>query len=153
VDAQLRTNLPDLFAAGDVAETADLLNGRRYVHAIFPNAVAQGRVAAVNLLGGGATYAGAESMNSLKHLGVPVMAVGAAEGEAEVRWRRGDVLRKVFLTNGRVVGFRLAGDISGGGVYHALMVRRDDVRRYGRRLAEPGFGVGRLVWAAIAPVA
>ncbi len=151
VDEQLRTNVPDLFAAGDVAETADLMNGRRYVHAIFPNAVAQGRVAAVNLLGGRATYDGAESMNSLKHLGVPVMAAGAAEGEEEIRWRRGDVLRKVFLSEGRIVGFRLTGDISAGGVYRALMLRREDVRRYGRRLAEPGFGVGRLVWAAIAP--
>ncbi len=150
VDEQLRTNVPDLFAAGDVAETADLMNGRRYVHAIFPNAVAQGRVAAVNLLGGRATYDGAESMNSLKHLGVPVMAAGAAEGEEEIRWRRGDVLRKVFLSEGRIVGFRLTGDISAGGVYRALMLRREDVRRYGRRLAEPGFGVGRLVWAAIA---
>jgi len=151
VDDRLRTNAPDVFAAGDVAETADRMTGRRYVHAIFPNAVEQGRVAAINLLGGSATYEGAESMNSLKHLGVPVMAVGAAEGEEELRWRRGDVLRKVFLTDGRIVGFRLAGDISAGGVYRALMLRRDDVHRYGRRLVDPGFGVGRLVWTAIAP--
>lgn len=153
VDDRLRTNAPDVFAAGDVAETADRMTGRHHVHAIFPNAVEQGRVAAANLLGGSGTYDGAESMNSLKHLGVPVMAVGAMEGEEELRWRRGDVLRKVFLCEGRIVGFRLTGDVSAGGVYRALMLRREDVRRHGRRLAEPGFGVGRLVWAASTPTA
>ena len=42
VDDALRTNVADVYAAGDVAETVDRLTGERYVHAIFPNAVAQG---------------------------------------------------------------------------------------------------------------
>lgn len=153
VDERLRTNVPDVFAAGDVAETADRMTGQRYVHAMFPNAVEQGRIAAANLLGGAVAYEGAELMNSLRHLGVPVMAVGAMEGEEELRWRRGEALRKIYLRDGRIAGFRLAGDISAGGVYRSLMLRREDVRRYGRRLADPGFGTGRVVWAAIAPAA
>ena len=66
---------------GDVAETADRLTGERYVHGNFPNAVAQGQVVAGNLLGWDVAYEGADSMNSLKHLGLPVMAVGQMEGE------------------------------------------------------------------------
>ena len=149
VDEQLRTTAPDVWAAGDAVEAPDLMTGKHEVHAIFPNAVEQGRVVAANVLGRATRYAGAESMNSLKHLGLPVMAVGAAEGETELRWRAGDRLRKVFLDGGRIVGFRFAGEIGGGGVLRSLMLRGDDVRHFGRRLVEPGFGEGRLVQAAL----
>jgi len=79
-------------------------------------------------------------MNSLKHLGLPVMAVGEAQGEDELRWRAGERLRKIFLNGGRIAGFRLAGDIGGGGLLRSLMLRGEDVRSYGTRLVRPGFG-------------
>ncbi len=140
VDEQLRTNAPDVFAAGDVAETVDWLTGERYVHAIFPNATEQGRIVAHNVLGYGVRYAGSESMNSLKHVGLPVMAVGAQSGEQELRLRQGASLRKLFLSGGRIVGFRLAGDVRAAGVYRSLMLRRTDVSGFGQRLVEPSFG-------------
>lgn len=150
VNDHLQTDLPGVYAAGDVAETVDRMTGERFVHAIFPNAVAQGRAVAHHLLGFDAPYEGAESMNSLKHLGVPVMAVGAGSGEQELRWRRGEVLRKVFLDGGRIVGFRLAGDVRGAGVYRSLMLRHADVSRFGSRLAEPCFGTAALMPTAVA---
>jgi NADPH-dependent 2,4-dienoyl-CoA reductase/sulfur reductase-like enzyme len=150
VDNRLRTSLPDIYAAGDVAETFDLLTGRQYVHAIFPNAVAQARVVAMNLLGYDTVYPGSETMNSLKHLGLPVMAVGAMKGEEELRSRHGNVLRKIFLSDGRIVGFRLAGDISAAGVYRSLMIRRADVRPIAKHLLDPRFGAGALALEAAA---
>ncbi len=148
VDQHLRTNVPDVWAAGDVAETFDLLTGERYVHAIFPNAVAQARVVALNLLGLDTAYPGAETMNSLKHLGLPVMAVGAMTGEEQLRARQGNTLRKIFLSDGRIVGFRLAGDISAAGVLRSLLLRRADVRSIGKRLLDPRFGAGTLALEA-----
>jgi phenylglyoxylate dehydrogenase epsilon subunit len=44
VDRHLCTNAPDVFAAGDCLETTNLLTGNLFVHAIFPNALEQGRV-------------------------------------------------------------------------------------------------------------
>jgi NADPH-dependent 2,4-dienoyl-CoA reductase/sulfur reductase-like enzyme len=145
VNDHLRTDFPDVYAAGDVAETKDRLTGDRYVHAIFPNAVAQGEVVGYNLLGYDTTYQGAENMNSLKHLGIPIMVVGAREGDEALHWRRDDTLRKIFLTDGRIVGFRLAGDIRGAGVYRSLMLRREDVTRFRADLLNPRFGVGQIV--------
>ncbi len=150
VDQRLRTNVPDIFAAGDVAETYDRLTGERYVHAIFPNAVAQAGVVAQNLLGFDTRYEGAESMNSLKHLGLPVMAVGAMTGEEQLRSRHGNALRKIFLSKGRIVGFRLAGDIRAAGVYRALMLTRADVRDLKERLLDPYFSAGALALEAAA---
>ncbi|MDE3135869.1 MAG: NAD(P)/FAD-dependent oxidoreductase [Acidobacteriota bacterium] len=150
VDDHLRTSVPDVYAAGDVAETFDLLTGKRYVHAIFPNAVTQARVVAMNLLGYDTVYPGSETMNSLKHLGLPVMAVGAMKGEEELRSRHGNVTRKIFLSDGRIVGFRLAGDISAAGVYRSLMIRRADVRAIGKHLLDPHFSAGALALEAAA---
>jgi NADPH-dependent 2,4-dienoyl-CoA reductase/sulfur reductase-like enzyme len=149
VDDHLRTSVPGVWAAGDVVEAPDRATGKAFVHAIFPNAVDQGRVAAANMLGGDIVYPGAESMNSLKHLGLPIMAVGAMEGPDELRWRDGDVLRKVFLDDGRIVGFRFAGEISGGGLLRSFLLRGEDVRRFGRRLVLPGFGMSEVVLPAM----
>ena len=149
VDDHLRTSAPDVWAAGDVVEAPDRLTGEPYVHAIFPNAVVQADVVGRNLVGCDTVYEGAESMNSLKHLGLPIMAVGAASGDEELRWRSGDLLRKVFLTDGRIVGFRLAGDICAGGILRSLMISGRDVRRLVDRLADPRFGMGELVIGAL----
>jgi len=150
VDDRLTTSVPGIVAAGDVAEAADWLTGERYVHAIFPNAVAQAPVAAANLLGGDLRYRGAENMNSLKHLGVPIVAMGTIDEPDEVlRWQRGGSLRSVYLRDGRVVGAQLAGDIRAAGVYRSLMMKRADVSRYGPRLVEPGFGMADVVSDAL----
>jgi len=144
VDDGLCTNIPCIRAAGDAVETRDRMTGERFVHAIFPNAVAQARIVAERLLGYDTRYEGAESMNSLRHLGIPVIAVGSQTGETELKIRTGRNLRKINLTEGRIVGFRLAGNIRGAGVYRSLMLRRVDVSRYGDDLLEPGFGPTRL---------
>ncbi len=144
VDDYLSTNILDVYAAGDVAEAKDRMSGERYVHAIFPNAVAQGQVAAHNVLGFNIAYEGADNMNSLKHLGLPILAVGAMEGDEVLRVRRGDVLRKVYLTDDQIVGFRLVGDISAAGILRSLMIRRSDIRPIKDRLLESNFGMGYL---------
>lgn len=136
VDDFMRTSAEDIYAVGDVAETRDRMTGESYVHAIFPNAVEQARVVAKGLLGRAEPYAGAESMNSLKHLGIDVVAGGTLRG-SEVLCRRGrGALRKVYLDDGRIVGYSLAGNIHGAGVYRSLMLRRTDVRPFRRQLLE-----------------
>ncbi len=149
VDDRLQTSVSGVFAAGDVTETADWLTGERYVHAIFPNAVAQGEIAAENALGGNSVYEGAEAMNSLKHLGVPIVAMGTIEQPDEVLREHN---RAVYLRGGRIIGAQLAGDIAAAGIYRSLMLRRADVSRFGRRLVEPGFGMADVIWDAL-PVA
>ncbi|MGA2837097.1 MAG: FAD-dependent oxidoreductase [Acidimicrobiales bacterium] len=152
VDEGLATSVPGITAAGDVAEAIDRFTGERFVHAIFPNAVAQAPIAAANLLGAGIRYDGAEAMNSLKHLGVPIVSIGTIEAPDDVlRWEDGDDLRAVYLRDDRVIGAQLAGDISAAGVYHSLMLRRQPVGRYGRRLVEPGFGMADIVFDVLAP--
>ena len=100
---------------------------------------------AERILGYDVSYAGAESMNSLKHLGLPLIAAGAVKGDRELRTSHHGILRKIILEEDRIVGFRLAGDLRGAGLYRSLMLRKADVSRYGRELLEPSFGGNRLV--------
>lgn len=145
VDEHLRSNLPNIWAAGDVAETFDRMSGERYVHAIWPNATAQGEVVGRDILGFSAAYAGAERMNSMKHLGLPIMAIGDSTGDTTLRRRNRDSLRKIFLDDGRIVGFRLAGDIRGAGTYRALMLKGTDVSPFAEDLLDPRFRISRCV--------
>ncbi len=70
VDEHMRTNLPGVFAAGDVAEARERVSGKPLVNAIQPNAVEQGRIAAANMAGGHGTFAGSLAMNVLDTLGL-----------------------------------------------------------------------------------
>ncbi|MEJ2350638.1 MAG: FAD-dependent oxidoreductase [Anaerolineales bacterium] len=153
VDEHLRTNAPDIYAAGDVVETEDRLTGESYVHAIFPNAVEQGRVVGLNLLGYEQSYEGADRMNSLKHLGLPIMAAGLKKGDEVLNTRRNGGLRTLFLKENRLVGFQLVGDIRSAGVFRALINRRKDVRKIKNQLLDPNFGQGTLIWQSIMPYA
>ena len=150
VDEKLRTNLSDVYAAGDVAETFDRFTDERYVHAIFPNAVEQAKIVAYNLMKKNVTYEGAENMNSLKHLGMPLIVVGQMEGE-ELRVQRGSTLRKLYLQDDRIIGFCLAGDLSAAGIYRALMIKRVNVAPFKHRLLNPGFGMGTIEGLAHSP--
>jgi nitrite reductase (NADH) large subunit len=153
VDDYLRTNLPDIYAAGDVVEVPDRMTGETYVHAIFPNAVEQGRVVGLNLAGFETRYLGGERMNSLKHLGLPIMAVGLKEGEEILQVKRNGHLRTIYLTENRVVGFQMVGDIHAAGILRTLMIQGSDIRPLKQQLLEANFGEGSIVWEAIAPYA
>ncbi len=134
-----------------MAEAIDRFTGERYVHAIFPNAVAQAPIAAANLLGADLVYDGAEAMNSLKHLGIPIVSIGTIEAAG-----RGPAVGGRLPPAGRVPPGRpdrgcasWSGDIGAAGVYHSLMLRRHPVARFGARLVQPGFGMADLAFDAV----
>jgi NAD(P)H-nitrite reductase large subunit len=89
-------------------------------------------------------------MNSLKHLGIPLIVVGQMEGE-ELRVQRGSTLRKLYLQDDRIIGFCLAGDLSAAGIYRALMIKRVNVAPFKHRLLNPGFGMGTIEGLAHSP--
>lgn len=151
VDRNLRTNLADIYAAGDVVEVPDLLTGEIYVHAIFPNAVEQGNVVGLNLLGYDVAYDGAHRMNSLKHLDLPIMAAGLKTGDEVLRTRNNGNLRTVYLEEDRIVGFQIVGEIQSAGILRALMNRRQNIKAIKDQLLETTFGGGTINWQAMAP--
>lgn len=133
VDQYLRTSAPDVYAAGDVAETTDLVTGRRMVSGSWTNAAEMGRLAGRNMAGEEAVFPGAWGvLNSLQLAGVPTTAVGLidpppGEGYRVLATRRGEAYRKLVLKEGRLKGALLVGNIDGAGVYTWLIKRKVDV--------------------------
>lgn len=132
VDSQLRTNIPDIFAAGDVVETFDLARHCQRVNAIWPNATEQGRIAGLNMLGGNIEYSGSMAMNSTELFGFSAISGGFARGEEpeyEV-YRQISVdgsYRRLVFKDDLLVGYILAGETENAGLLTAII-------REGKRL-------------------
>jgi len=121
VDGYMATSVPDIYAAGDVAEAYDSLRDELWINALWPIAVEQGRAAGINMTGGGEVYAGSIRLNSLEVFGLPCVSIGHAyeAGDARTLLRHDKQLgiyRKLFLREDRLVGAVLMGDIRGAGV-------------------------------------
>jgi NAD(P)H-nitrite reductase large subunit len=126
VDEGMRTTVPGIFAAGDVAEFRDCVTGQPLVNAIQPNATDQGRIAALGMAGRKASSKGSLACNVLDTLGLISYSFGAWQGlpggeHAELadpgRFR---YLRLEFLDD-RLVGANVVGLTEHAGVLRALI--------------------------------
>jgi NAD(P)H-nitrite reductase large subunit len=113
VDDHCRTNVPNIFAAGDIAEGPDAVTGEKVVHAIEPTAMQHGRVAAANMAGVDTAFAGSLLMNIVDVLDLEVASFGAwddpkAEAFEAVQADR-PAYRKLLFRGGRVVGAVILG--------------------------------------------
>ena len=126
----LETSVADIYAAGDVAEITDLLTGKPVVPAIWPAAIDQGRIAALNMAGERVAYDGATAMNSVEIAGIPLISVGdisAEAGEHVLSMRSGDTYRKIVLQDKKARGALFMGDIRQAGVAANLVLRHAEV--------------------------
>lgn len=80
VNERLATNVPNVFAAGDVAQARDLSTGGYSVLAIQPTAVEHGRIAAQNMAGIETPHEGSLNMNILDTIGLISSSFGAWAG-------------------------------------------------------------------------
>ena len=80
VDRRMRSNVSNVFAAGDVAQGVDFSTGNYSVHAIQPTAADHGRVAALNMAGRDMEYQGSVIMNVLATLGLVSSSFGLWNG-------------------------------------------------------------------------
>ncbi len=106
VDAAMATSVPGIYAAGDVAEHVDVITGERSVNAIQPNAVEQGRVAALNMAGRRAASRGTFSFNILDTLGLLSSSFGAWQGLPG-----GDAVEASNPDRYRYLNLQFAGDL------------------------------------------
>jgi NAD(P)H-nitrite reductase large subunit len=82
VDGAMRTSVPEVFAAGDVAEAAEFGTGKSFVNAIQPDAVEQARAAALGMLDRPIQSSGALAFNVLDTLGLVSTSFGQWGGVA-----------------------------------------------------------------------
>jgi NAD(P)H-nitrite reductase large subunit len=145
VKSSMRTNLKDIYAAGDIAEVREQVGGKQGSFAIWPNAVEQGRVAGLNMAGIETEYAGAEVVNTLNVFDTPIVAMGSTSkdiGKCKVisrstpRWHK-----KLLLKNDRIMGLQFVNSLMNTGPFYALMKRGEDVSAIKDRILDDNFAL------------
>jgi len=134
VDERLQTNVPGVFAAGDVAEFKGIPYG------IWPAALEQGKIAGINMAGGEARYEGTTMANTLKVVGIDLASAGDidAEDKRESRIVQDDrIYRKIVLDKGRIIGCIMLGNTTGFHRVTRMMAEKRDVSRMVDQILEP----------------
>ncbi len=141
VDHFLRTNCPNVYAAGDVAEGPDFSTGDVAVHAVQPTAADHGRIAALNMAGGSARYKGSVVMNVLDTLGLVSVSFGlwrGVDGGDSVERVDADAFKYINLQfdGDHLVGAICLGRTDWVGVLRGLIQGEVSLGPWKKRLAE-----------------
>ncbi len=75
-DEYLHTNQPQVFAAGDCAQIYDTWSGEKRLDSLWPTAIASGRCAAANMVGGHVPYIKGAPFNAALLFGLHLTAIG-----------------------------------------------------------------------------
>ncbi len=132
VDRHMQTNLEDVYAAGDVVESRDIVNEDNRIIAILPVAYEHGLIAGANMSGTPLQYPGGIAMNSMPKFEMSVMTMGLTldqPGLEAVRYSHGTDYRKFLFREDKLVGTILIGDTTAGGVLTAIIKKQEPLDR------------------------
>jgi nitrite reductase (NADH) large subunit len=142
VDDVMQTGAPDIFALGECAEHRGICYG------LVEPAYEQARVLARHLAGSTAAYSGSVVATNLKVSGVSVFSAGdfmGADGSEAIVLNdvRHGTYKKLVISDGRLIGAVLVGDVGDALWYLELIRNREPIARirnrmmFGRLLALP----------------
>jgi phenylglyoxylate dehydrogenase epsilon subunit len=127
VDSRMRTNLENIYAAGDVAEAPDFFFRKPGLRAILPSAVDEGRIAGTNMAGGKIEYKGSIGYNVCNFLGRVGFSGGLAmaeSGEYEIYKEKNmnsDEFKKLVFKEDKLLGAAFLNCDIDAGVFRYLI--------------------------------
>jgi nitrite reductase (NADH) large subunit len=142
VNQYMQTSLESVYAAGDVAETYDLISGKSSVIAVWPRASEQGYCAGYNMAGFPKEYVGTHRMNSLDFEDVSCIVMGEIRdmkpGYSIIVQRdlKRHIYQKIILEEGRIRGAVIIGRVANVGAINRFIRRRVNVEQHKRALLE-----------------
>lgn len=147
VNEHMQTCVDNVYAAGDVVETFDLVMGITRPIPIWPNAYRQGSIAGCNMAGDLKEYQGGLAMNSVEICGISTISVGQTDPDEENyqilhqynRERR--EYKKIVLKEDLIVGAIFIGSIERAGIITTLIKERTKVRNFKDYLMREDFGL------------
>lgn len=148
VDESMRTNVPDVYAAGDVAEGPGFF-GDTGLNPILPSAVDQGRAAGAAMAGQPESYERWLPMNAFNFFGYMAVSVGLSMPQG----KEFDVLTasdeksygKLVLRDGRLMGAMFLNTPVDPGVLVYLIRKQVDVGAYQQSLLDKPREVSRYL--------
>ena len=134
VNDYLQTNIPNIYAAGDVCESFDLTLNAQAVNALWPVAIEQGKFAGFNMVGENLKYDGSMGMNSIEFFGLPVVSLGIYKVKKEDGYEeiidtdpKSNCYKKLILKDNRLLGTILVGEIKNSGLFLRLIREKIDL--------------------------
>lgn len=146
VDNRMQTSIPDVYAAGDVAEGYNFIEEKSMEIAIIPNAYKQGETAGANMAGQYKTFDKGFIMNSMPLLGLPIISAGASEQKEGIRVKtlykpENNSYKKFYIKGNRLIGYLLIHDVDRAGIYTDLVRNCIDISTFEGSLGEEDFGL------------
>lgn len=161
-DERLETDKKDIYAAGDAAQTYDVLEEKNSVNQIWPAAIRQGKIAGLNMAGEEMKYEGSYGANSLDFFDLAVMSFGVVHPVRKnfsngVKPKGGGfeelialdakrrLYRKIVVKNGRIVGGVLINDVERHGILLHMALQKIDISDIKDILADEYFDFGKVI--------
>ena len=151
VDSNMRTNVPDIYAGGDVAEAYDFILNQNRLLPLWPLAVLEGKIAGYNMAGKTTDYAGGTNMSTLKYFGIPIVSIGLANPKEDPALEilvkhdaEKKVYKKLVLKDNFIVGMTFLNEIERSGIVFYLMKNHVNVRKFKHELLTENFGLATL---------
>jgi len=154
VDKFMRTNISNIYAAGDVAQTEDPLFDTPILHPTWGDAKKQGKIAAKNMSGNKTEYNGTIPIQTIKILGFRAISAGIAHSKRnfdEISWIsfQNGFCRKFVINNNRLVGALLLGKDLDKKKLKPLIKKAVfnmvDVSRYKTKLLDEDFELNKII--------
>ncbi len=120
INDRMKTSLKDIYAAGDCTVSHDITSDTDHIIALLPNAYMQGFTAGENMAGKKAVFDKAMPMNAIGFFGYHIITAGAYQGEEKIK-KTDDSYKKMYIKDGRLVGYILIGDVDRAGIYTSLI--------------------------------
>lgn len=145
VNERMETNIPDVYSAGDVVESLDLLTKENKVIPILPNAYIQGEIAGLNMAGEKVMYSGSFPMNSIGFFDMHIMSAGIVNPSSSVETIKRiepekKIYRKFYIKGKKILGFMFINSIDRTGMIVDLMKNGIDISNFKERLLSDNFG-------------
>jgi phenylglyoxylate dehydrogenase epsilon subunit len=155
VDSLMRTNLPNVWAAGDVAQAPGFFDPGKSINATLPNASVQGRIAGMDMSGDAAVkpYIGSSGLNTFNFFGHHGFSVGlgtVTESTEEIEVNTvflpsGMRYQKLVFRDNRLVGVSAINAELDPGVMRELIQREIDLSDVKEKFTNAPRETGRLL--------
>lgn len=127
VDNHLKTNIENIFAAGDVVEFNDMVIG------LWTTSNEQGKIAGGNMSGKELVYSQPNLFSTLKIGDIQVFSAGSIidyDRVYEYKDDEKDIHHKLFAKNGKIIGVILYGDLTEVNSLRSAVIKHSDVEEY-----------------------
>jgi len=131
VNEKMQTNVSNIYAAGDVAESIDPYGGYELVFNWY-NAVDQGWIAGCNLIGVENTYRASPGLVALKSLETPIISIGRKYGEngyeiLSLTDGEKGIYEKLFIKDNHIDCYQAIGITDRVGLMYGYIKERKDI--------------------------